>query len=146
MSIKARLLGLIFIALQSVVAFAEKLSVECPPTIETNESAKDVGDSWRLEQDLGKRGKFLDSISIYSGPPKEMATLVPDKTTQKSKKRKSVWSFSNQSNDQYWVACTYTNSSLLLTKPLPKGTKKCELSESLLATGVKLAVESLICE
>lgn len=134
------------LALCSENILADAIQIECPKNIEVIESAQNVGDEWKVEKDLGKRGKFLDSVSVYSGHPNNMGNLIPDKTSQTNRQRKYLWIFNENDQGEFWVACTYTNSALLLTKPIRKGTRRCELTEKLLPTGAKLAIESMNCE
>ena len=143
---QARILLLAAIALPCVGAAAGELAIVCPESIAAVESLSTADDVWRVESDLGKRGKFLDSISVFSGPPAEMASLVPDRTSRKKQLRTSTWQFAAPSTAAYWVACTYTNSTLQLTRQLPSGVRRCELSERLLPNGVRLGIDGMKCE
>lgn len=128
------------------IATASEIKIDCPESINSTESLQTTNDAWQVEADLGKRSRFLDTIAIYSGNPKEMASLVPNKIKQKNRKRTSIWEFSKSSAGEFWVSCTYTNSMLMLAKPLPKNVQRCELTERLLATGVSLGIENMRCE
>ena len=66
-------------------------------------AVKAAGEAWRVETDLGKRGKFLDSIGVFSGPPAEMASLVPGRTSHKKQLWTSIWQFAAPSSVAYWV-------------------------------------------
>lgn len=134
------------IALPGAGAVAGELRIDCPESIAAVESLDGAGEAWQVETDLGKRGKFLDSISVFSGPPAEMASLVPDRTSRKKQLRTSTWQFAAPSTAAYWVACTYTNSTLQLTRQLPSGVRRCELSERLLPNGVRLGIDGMKCE
>ncbi|MCZ2136441.1 MAG: hypothetical protein LC098_13600 [Burkholderiales bacterium] len=142
----SKLIGIAFAGLLTLAAHAEPTVIVCPPTLDATESPHGAVDGWQVEVDHGKRGKFLDSISVFSGPPNEMANLVPDKTSSKSLERKSLWRLRGPADSTYWVACSYINSTLLLTRALPAGTRQCELSERLLRTGARLSVDELICQ
>jgi hypothetical protein len=143
---QARILLLAAIALPCVGAAAGELVIVCPESIAALESLSAADDAWRVETDLGKRGKFLDSISVFSGPPAEMASLIPDRTSRKKQLRTSTWVFPAQASATYWVACTYSNSTLQLTRQLPGGVRRCELSERLLPNGVRLGIAGMKCE
>ena len=125
---------------------ASPTKIDCPQTIEVMESIVATDNSWSVAQDRGRRGYFLDSISIYSGHPREMANLVPDKTIRRNQERKFTWNLHSSEKEEYWVACSYSNSLSLLTKALPKSYKKCELTEKLLPSGKKLKIERFSCE
>lgn len=125
---------------------AETTKIECPKSINAVESLQEPSGEWVLKTDRGKRGKFLDSISVYLGSPEDMGNLIPDQTIQKDRQRKYIWTLNGDNEEAIWAVCSYTNSTLLLTRPLPAKTLKCELTEKLLPTGVKLSIESMSCE
>lgn len=64
---------------------------------------------------------FVERISLTSGPPDQQATLVPDVST----KRSIAWKLSDK--DEYWVACHYLFTNLLLTRKLPHGMRECSV-------------------
>jgi hypothetical protein len=133
-------------ALFSATSAADPEIIYCPPVIDVTESVATTDPSWTVTQDKGRRGHFLDSISIYSGHPRDIANLVPDNTTQRNQERKYTWNLSASKQEEYWIACSYSNSLSLLTKALSKTHKKCVLTEKLLPSGTKLKTEGLECE
>ncbi len=135
----------ILLVMYCLSASAEAIKIDCPKSIDVTESALEVNRFWTVEIDSGKRGRFLDSVSVYSGRPENMGNLIPDKTIEKGSRRIYIWKFADQA-DEIWIGCTYINSMLQLTQPLPKGVHKCELTEKILPSGVKLAIETMNCE
>ena len=140
---QAKVLFIAAIALPCVGAAAGELVIVCPESIAAVESLSTADDAWRVESDLGKRGKFLDSISVFSGPPAEMASLVPDRTSRKKQLRTSSWLFTAQASATYWVACSYSNTTLQLNRQLPGGVRRCDLSERLLPEGVRVGIAGM---
>lgn len=133
------------LGLFSLTSMAGALEISCPGKIDVTESVADTDGSWRVTEDEGRRGYFLDSVSVYSGHPRELANLVPDKTIVRNQRRKYIWNLIASTPEEYWVACSYTNSRSLLARALPNGLKKCELTEVLLPTGAKLKIDSFAC-
>lgn len=125
---------------------ADPVRIDCPPTIDATEAIVGTADSWEVAPDLGKRARRLDSIAVFAGHPRDMASLVPDRTRADKHRRTSVWTLRPDKGEGYWVACRYTNSLLLLTRALPKDARKCELTERLLPSGATLAIEAFACE
>lgn len=46
----------------------------------------------------------------------------------------------------YWLACSYSNSPLMLTRPLAATVRRCELTEQRLPSGARLGIASFVCE
>ncbi|MDB5756176.1 MAG: hypothetical protein JWR56_2604 [Massilia sp.] len=78
------------------------------------------------------------SISVFDGPPAEMAELVPDNADTNSKDA-YYWIFSGQET-AVWVVCNYKGSKQTQQFALPKAFKKCQV------TGRLNAGSSLSCE
>lgn len=131
--------------LYSITATAGPTKIDCPREIKVTESVTAVDSSWSATRNEGGR-YILDSVSVYSGHPRGMASLIPDKSVVRHLRRVSTWNFIASEKEEHWMACSYINSLTLLTKALPKNYKKCELTTELLPTGAKLSVESFACE
>ena len=66
----------------------------------------------------------LTGMALYSGHPRERASLVPD--ADKSMKgigRLASWKFQGE----HWVGCNYANSLNMLIRPLPGTATACEM-------------------
>lgn len=118
----------------------------CPESIKVTENASGIDATWEITLDNGRRGYFLDDIRFYSGHPSQMASLVPDSTSRSANERKSIWRFPSDSSTGYWIACSYQNTRLLVTKKLPKNVKTCQVNEQLLPSGVVLKVKGVACQ
>jgi hypothetical protein len=118
--------------------------IVCPHQLQATETAEPVS-GWQAQTDLGKRGRFLDGISVYSGNPEEMANLVPDSSLVRKGERISTWKLRADEHG-YWMACRYTNSLTLLTRPLAPRFSRCELREKLLPSRARLSIGGFSCE
>ena len=78
------------------------------------------------------------SLSVFDGPPAELAELVPD-NADTDPKDPYYWTFSGQET-AVWVVCHYRNTSQTQQFALPKAFKKCQ------ATGPLNGGSSLSCE
>ena len=62
-------------------------------------------------------------ITMYDGEPKQMASLVPDLAS----KLKAGWTLA-PAGLTYWLECHYTQTTIVLAKPVPSGAKACEVT------------------
>lgn len=109
----------------------------CPERIEATSSLSASHTDWVAVQ--APLPQYFERISLTSGPPEQQATLVPDSST----KRSMLWKLSDK--DDYWVACHYLFSNVLLTRKVPHGLSEC--SVKLLPAGTKAVQQdrSLVC-
>ncbi|WP_399278159.1 STY0301 family protein [Trinickia symbiotica] len=66
----------------------------------------------------------LTNVSFWSGPPTDKAQLVPDQRIRRANSEVDTWTFPDSPN-AYWVACEYAGTSVLMARPLGKGTRAC---------------------
>ena len=95
----------------------------CPAKIEVQKQqiAKAVP-GWTAAQVTDPRHD-LWFVTMYSGEPKEMASLVPDI----SGKLKAGWTLAPQTHT-YWLECHYTQTTLVLARAVPASAKVCEVT------------------
>lgn len=110
----------------------------CPERIDATSSLSGSYAGW--EAVSAPLPQHFERISLTSGSPEQQATLVPDSST----KRSILWKLSDK--DEYWVACHYLFSNLLLTRKLPDGLREC--SVKLVPAGTKAVQQdrSLACK
>jgi hypothetical protein len=101
---------------------------------------------WEAVVDQGRGGYNLDNVGFYSGHPKNKAAVVPDKTTRSKALAKTTWRFPQKKSADFWVSCSYANTSILLTRQLPDGLSHCEVTSELLPSGSVLRIKSIACE
>lgn len=135
------------VTLHSTHAPAATVSVQCPQRISVEEIAKATYPSWEMTADKGKVDVHLQSMLLYDGHPREMASLVPDRTTQARGQLVATWRLAKMEADRgYWVGCAYRNSMTLLTRRLPDTVSSCRFTQKTLSSGALAGVESFVCE
>ncbi|TDR27832.1 STY0301 family protein [Hydromonas duriensis] len=93
----------------------------CPTEIKTTQNAVDVPTGYGVGEDVYGPHR-LQSIAVYDGLVKDMASLVPDV----QKKSLARWNFSKSSSSQTReIACHYSRTRIVLTKALPVGVQSC---------------------
>ena len=135
----------IAVALFSVAATAGPTKIDCPKEIHGTESVVIADNSWSVTRDEGGR-QLLRSVLVYWGHPRKMGNLIGEEPIKRHQKEISTWNLDSSGNEEHWVACSYTNSSALLTKALPRSYKKCELTTELIQAGTKSTIVSFVCE
>lgn len=123
---------------------AETLSLSCPAEIMTDQQVKATPAGWEASVDSSalspQQGHRLYSVSFYSGAPKDEAMLAPDQTKMQGKKFTSSWEL-RSAEKKHWFACSYHQTTLILSKQLPDQPMRCEARYS----GTSLVPEKLTC-
>ena len=94
---------------------AAPLVLTCPATLAVAESAQAPA-GWEAVA-AGQPHPF-SNISLFSGHPREMASLAPDKQSRSGKQLLSTWSLPGGS-ERYWLACGYAQTTVQVAKQLP---------------------------
>ena len=63
-------------------------------------------------------------VSVFDGPPEEMADLVPE-SKDGADTRSDIWDLS-QNDRGYWLVCRYANTTVTLIRQLPATVTRCE--------------------
>ena len=138
---------LVSIAFPALQAMAASVVIECPARITVEEIAKATYPSWEVTADKGKVDVHLQSMLLYDGHPREMASLVPNNTKEAHGLLIATWRLAKTETDRgYWVGCAYRNSMTLLAKRLPDAVSSCRYTQKILRSGTLAGVESFICE
>ncbi|MFO1397768.1 MAG: STY0301 family protein [Burkholderiales bacterium] len=66
------------------------------------------------------------AVSIFDGPPSEMADLVPDDPNA----RVVRWTFAKNRTRDVYVVCHYADTRLALSRKAPAGITSCQLQAS----------------
>jgi hypothetical protein len=69
----------------------------------------------------------LASVTIFDGPPQELASLVPDQTHVKGRVLAS-WQLTPNAGRQYWLACGYSGTRITLARALPGEIRSCSVT------------------
>jgi hypothetical protein len=67
----------------------------------------------------------LAGISVFDGPPEELAELVPDDGLHAADARSDIWDLP-KSDRGYWLTCRYSSTTVTLTRQLPATVTRCE--------------------
>ena len=63
----------------------------------------------------------LENVSFYNGHPRNLATL------RIGAECKTSWCRKPGDSTDYWIVCSYSDTSIHLTKRIPKSIKNCDL-------------------
>ena len=95
--------------------------VTCPPVVEPGPpSLTTLPEGWSGFVDTVNARYNLMGVQLYSGHPRELATLVPDTQTADS----ALWNLAADPRG-YYFACEYSNTALNLIRQLPAEMKAC---------------------
>ena len=111
----------IFSALFVTAAQAAEGTFTCPDEIKTAQSIAALMTGWESAEEK-QYPSVLESVSLYDGPPKDMADLEPDNGD--SNDVNLVWTFGGASKN-IWLRCNYAHTRLTLAKLLPDGFTTC---------------------
>jgi hypothetical protein len=98
----------------------------CPAKIDVRQQLATNAPGWTATQDDSPHQ--LAGITFYDGPPQQKASLVYDDMAKAGGKQIARWRFTPDSGRQTWIACSYSGTSLELTKSLPPNTSACEVT------------------
>lgn len=112
--------GLFFVFTSIVMAG----SIQCPAAINTAQNILKKPAGWESFIDETNIIHSWNGITLYSGHPREMASLAPD--NEHTQDNKLIWHFNHQTDTQtVWLACRYEHTSIQLIKPLPRSITTC---------------------
>lgn len=106
----------------STAALAAENEYQCPDQIEASSGSAKAPKGFEVWEDKQEKF-FLDGVTMYSGHPKDMASLVPDI----SDKQSDGWTISPDDKYGYWIACSYKNTTQVLIKKIGAGIKSCSV-------------------
>jgi hypothetical protein len=119
-----RICVLVFVAVLSG-GLAAAQDVRCPERISTAQTLSQPVADWTNQMDATPN--MLAGVTFYDGPPKDMASLVPDETHIKGKLLAS-WDLTPNPGRQYWLACVYSGTRVTLARSLPKELRTCTVT------------------
>jgi hypothetical protein len=68
----------------------------------------------------------LAGISVFDGPPEELADLVPDDGVDAADAHSDIWNLPKNERG-YWLTCRYSSTTVTLTRQLPATVTRCEV-------------------
>ncbi len=97
------------------------------PDLQIDQVASRIPQGW-LSATLTTNTPQMDGITVYDGPPGEMASLVPDNEGA-AEGGNPFWTFEAEKSRMIWMECTYATQSTRLTRALPEAITKCTQSK-----------------
>jgi hypothetical protein len=83
-------------------------------------------------------------MEVFSDHPDKLGRLVPDQTKRAANTDVTTWMLP-PNVAPYWVACVYSNSRVLLAKPLPRQATRCQMTEAVLHKKTN-GIVSFVCD
>lgn len=120
------------VLVQYEISWAAATSPTCPQTISISETTSQPFPGWEAVANSRLPAPSLINIEIYANHPSKAGALVPDQTSHADQAELSFWNFPPDDETPYWMACVYTDTRLLLVRPIPKQTRQCKLTTALL--------------
>lgn len=105
-------------------AFADAIDFTCPDNTGTEQAVARVPHGW-LSSTLTEVPE-MDMLTVFDGPPGEMASLVPDNADSAEA---HFWTFSTEEPRKIWLECGYKGREERLIRPLPEDIVKCTQTE-----------------
>lgn len=99
---------------------------KCPDSISANHTLMEpleAGSPWTSYSAESAGAQTFSGITVFDGPPEEMASLVPA-----TEGEQQVWTFSAQKSRKIWVQCDYANTSLKLVQAMPDAVTRCAVA------------------
>ena len=66
----------------------------------------------------------LEQISFSDGPPPEIGWLAPDH----DERTYQIYGVNGVTDKPTWLTCSYSNTSIIISRPLPAGIKSCKVT------------------
>lgn len=126
----------LFILLVSSFAASSALAAEpftCPPTIETDQTAGGLPQSFKFRY-----------VSFFDGDPKDLADLAPDEGPD-PKKLEQRWQFTRTPGRPIIMICRYHGTTQTVRKEVPASIKECRLEGLMTEKGEIIGSPKLEC-
>ncbi len=108
---------------------APAVALSCPEHVETKQELVTSRNGWQVSQDrsLSVDGKLRRTIMGFSdGPPQDRAILAPSGSSRSpTGKDARVNRWSLKRSEGVWFVCSYSQTTIQLSKPLPAGLSRC---------------------
>lgn len=124
--------------------FSGASDLNCPGTLPVQQTATAIPAGWDAVQI--DRQELIDKVSFYLSHPSSGGALVPDKTQKTGSEERVIWTFTRKPGDDFWMACSYINTSVLLTRKLGSDVSECMVSYDLLPSGKRLRLKGVLCK
>ncbi|STX51587.1 Uncharacterised protein [Legionella busanensis] len=120
---KAFIRFIIFLISGILLAFKSLAQpINCPKAIKTIQSIKTHKAGWETFLDINQTDQLFSHVTFYAGHPSENASLAPDNEDVKT--NKMTWQLRG---NNFWIACSYSGTTIKLIQKLPKNIKICSV-------------------
>jgi len=106
-------------------ALAPQSVAQCPASIAVEQRLSGRVDPWTVGIDSAT--PRLAGVTFYDGPPRELASPVNDEAAETKDTWTGIWRFAQSAGREYWVACSYSHTNVVLSRRLPTGTSECRV-------------------
>ena len=110
------------VAVSACLPSAVLADVGCPMKVEVKQALAVPQSGWTAG--LDKLPTEAAGLSVFDGPPEEMADLVPD-AKDTADTRTDIWDLA-KSDRGYWLVCHYANTTVTMVRQLPASVTRCE--------------------
>lgn len=100
-----------------------RAQIACPADLTVEQRAVSPSGEWTVGTS-GHRPLLAD-VKLYEGPPDRHVEVRPDRETATRDEITQVWELA-PGPATYWLSCAYTNTSLVIMRPLPRDIRRCE--------------------
>lgn len=118
--------------------------LECPASIQERPSVSSQAKDW--EPVVESAARPLEQVGFSLFHPSKKGTLVPDATQRKKLEERVTWRFPREANDEYWISCSYTGTTAVLTRRLDTTIAQCTVTYTLLPSGSRQRVQNISCQ
>jgi hypothetical protein len=101
----------------------------CPLTIAVEQKASSPTADWTVT--YSKYPTELAQVTIFNGPPKELASLVPDDEKKSKTEMIQTWELPKDARG-YWLQCDYANTTAGIYRQLPATATRCRVTYDLI--------------
>ena len=113
----------VWLVLVCLVPVAVGEEIVCPTTVPVRQVATEIPDGWSAI--LAAAPIRLAAVTFFDGRPEEEASLVYDRLVPGRTNTRAHWTF--QSSSHIWLACSYSGTTVVLSRPLP-GVTHCTVT------------------
>jgi uncharacterized membrane protein len=106
-----------------VVAGPAAAQISCPSDLTVDQRANAPSGEWSVGT-TGYR-PLLASVTLFEGPPEKHVALKPAREQTVKDETTQVWELP-AGGAMYWLSCGYTNTNLVISRPLPRDIRRCE--------------------
>ena len=110
-----------------VLAGPALAQISCPTDLTVEQRATAPSGEWTVAT-TGHR-PLLASVTLYEGPPEKHLAVKPIREQTVKEETTRVWELPT-GRDTYWLSCEYTNTNLVISRPLPRDIRRCDSVEN----------------